>query len=1169
MLHSKRLVFSLFLLTLALAIAFSAVQGESNLLIHRITNTSEEGINLNPSISGDGRHIAFESTEDLIQSDSGLGFRGFRANISAQPPAFAQLARSRTVAPALSQDGARIAFASTEDLVGRNADRNSEIFLLDGATMRQITDTLPETNAGRLHDGCFQPSITDDGVRIAFSSNRNLAGLNPDLNSEVFLFDTDSLQFTFINTSDEGFDASNAKISGDGSHVAYIRRSSQSPSGSQDLVLKNLIEGQAQLIATNVGQSSLTYGPAISDDGLRVVYSAEIAEDQAEVFLYDDRFQSLRQVTSLPARTNDVPLYPALSGNGRRITFASRRDVVGMNKDHGVELYAFDVPSGQFLQLTDAPAGATAEVVSALSDDGTIAVFNFPRLLSGPTSSAEMANNSEIYTTTIPAPASNGDLRILSAAALGNEPVTSTALAPASMAIARGAALALSTAEGQLLPDGTFPLSLGGTTVTVNGRAATVLYVSPEEVHFITPSGTELGPAEILLTNADGYQSLGTVTFQKVAPGLFTFTGNGGGEALALNADTLVAGPFDPTNGTTRVTLFATGIRNSMNTVVLLGVSAITAEKVFPSPDLPGLDEIHFLIPSELRGLGTASLTVAGDNVESNPATITLKGDSLREIVLNELLTDPPDELAGDANHDGVRNSSDDEFVELVNSTTRDLDLSGYHLETTRSASNAAVTRHRFGPGTIFPAGTAIVVFGGGNPDFREPAFGGAEVVKASTGGLSLLNSGSIVALRNSTGVLVTFMAYGGSTGPPGNANQSLTRSPDLVGPFILHQAAPGSRNDLFSPGRRLSGDPFTPNPAISQILVLPGTTTLNPGEETQFYARALSENNQELSDVLFTWTTSEPGIAKIDQAGLATAIAPGSAQISASARGVSSDVSILTVLAPTPSPMPTVTPAPSPSPSPTLTPTPNPSPFPSPSPTPDSGGSIVISQIYAGGGNSGAPFRNDFIELFNRGTEAQSLDGWSVQYASATGSNWSITNLPPVTLAPGQYFLIQESSGGASGATLPPPDATGTITMAASAGIVALVHTTTALTGSCQTSPTVVDMVGYGTGANCFRGAGPTAAPGNTTAVLRKENGCMDTQDNRDDFATGTPLPRNTTVQANHCSIAADFLLIVSNLGRLVDSAGTDHPQLCFTCYLGVGLSRERKCHLQSFFER
>src|SRR3990172_6071072 len=143
MLHSKRLVFSLFLLTLALAIAFSAVQGESNLLIHRITNTSEEGINLNPSISGDGRHIAFESTEDLIQSDSGLGFRGFRANISAQPPAFAQLARSRTVAPALSQDGARIAFASTEDLVGRNADRNSEIFLLDGATMRQITDTLP------------------------------------------------------------------------------------------------------------------------------------------------------------------------------------------------------------------------------------------------------------------------------------------------------------------------------------------------------------------------------------------------------------------------------------------------------------------------------------------------------------------------------------------------------------------------------------------------------------------------------------------------------------------------------------------------------------------------------------------------------------------------------------------------------------------------------------------------------------------------------------------------------------------------------------------------------------------------------------------------------------------------------------------------------------------
>ncbi len=73
----------------------------------------------------------------------------------------------------------------------------------------------------------------------------------------------------------------------------------------------------------------------------------------------------------------------------------------------------------------------------------------------------------------------------------------------------------------------------------------------------------------------------------------------------------------------------------------------------------------------------------------------------------------------------------------------------------------------------------------------------------------------------------------------------------------------------------------------------------------------------------------------------------------------------------------------------------------------------IVISQVYGGGGNSGAPYTNDFIGLFNRGQTPVSLNGWSVQYASATGTGaWTATNLTNVTLQPGQYYLIQEAGG-------------------------------------------------------------------------------------------------------------------------------------------------------------
>src|SRR2546427_5062110 len=87
----------------------------------------------------------------------------------------------------------------------------------------------------------------------------------------------------------------------------------------------------------------------------------------------------------------------------------------------------------------------------------------------------------------------------------------------------------------------------------------------------------------------------------------------------------------------------------------------------------------------------------------------------------------------------------------------------------------------------------------------------------------------------------------------------------------------------------------------------------------------------------------------------------------------------------------------------------------------------IVISQVYGGGGNSGAPLKNDFIELFNRGSAAVTVSGWSVQYGAATGSTWQVTNLSGV-IQPGQHYLVQEAQGAGDTTNLPTPDAVGTI---------------------------------------------------------------------------------------------------------------------------------------------
>ncbi len=97
----------------------------------------------------------------------------------------------------------------------------------------------------------------------------------------------------------------------------------------------------------------------------------------------------------------------------------------------------------------------------------------------------------------------------------------------------------------------------------------------------------------------------------------------------------------------------------------------------------------------------------------------------------------------------------------------------------------------------------------------------------------------------------------------------------------------------------------------------------------------------------------------------------------------------------------------------------------------------VVISQVYGGGGNSGAPYKNDFVELFNRGASAASLAGLSVQYASATGTgNFSSNAIVPLSgsLAPGQYYLVQ-LAGGANGVALPTAEATGTVNMSGTGG--------------------------------------------------------------------------------------------------------------------------------------
>ncbi|MGB4844946.1 MAG: lamin tail domain-containing protein [Ferruginibacter sp.] len=187
----------------------------------------------------------------------------------------------------------------------------------------------------------------------------------------------------------------------------------------------------------------------------------------------------------------------------------------------------------------------------------------------------------------------------------------------------------------------------------------------------------------------------------------------------------------------------------------------------------------------------------------------------------------------------------------------------------------------------------------------------------------------------------------------------------------------------------------------------------------------------------------------------------------------------------------------------------------------------LVISQVYGGGGNSGAPYNADFLELHNISAVAQSTAGLSVQYASSgnTGTWTGVFALPTASIPAGGYYLIRMSVTGATGVALPTPDAAPSagneIAMSATNGRVALVTGTTALS-ACPTA-SVIDLVGFGSSV-CFENtATPTLS--NTTAALRNNNGCTDTDNNSLDFTVGAPAPRNSASSVFVCGAASPNL--------------------------------------------
>lgn len=232
-----------------------------------------------------------------------------------------------------------------------------------------------------------------------------------------------------------------------------------------------------------------------------------------------------------------------------------------------------------------------------------------------------------------------------------------------------------------------------------------------------------------------------------------------------------------------------------------------TNTMVISAGSLTATMDITALQDTDQEGNETIVIEISnaiGASIAANqPLAIIIEDDDVAQqiqLIFNEVLYDPSNSgLDGDANGDGSYAQNEDEFIELINLSSQNLDMSGY---TIFDDENLAINspNHTIPNGTILAPGKALVIFGGGTP---TGSFGGATVQTSTSGDLNMNNAGDKVTVKDASGnVIVTFDIEPLSNNP----NESYTRNPDLTGDFEQHTT---NTSKLFSPGTKIDGSPF------------------------------------------------------------------------------------------------------------------------------------------------------------------------------------------------------------------------------------------------------------------------------------------------------------------------------------------------------------------------
>ncbi|MEQ8797965.1 MAG: hypothetical protein RJQ08_07145 [Salinisphaeraceae bacterium] len=332
-------------------------------------------------IDAAGARVVFQSTADL---DDGVGNADGSAEIfavDADGANLVQLTQSALAStqPAIAGDGSRVAFVSSADLTGGNADGGPEIFLVDasdGGNPVQVTDT----GSG---SGIAQPDLSADASRIAFTATANLTGQNGDASRELFAVDADGADLTQLTTGPAGTAVGFARLQADASRVVFSSAANfagTNGNGNSEIFLVDAdgSESPVQLTDT-VGGASIR--PDIADNG-RIAFESTAALDAnpqgtSAVFVMDANGDNLQALTD--AATGSAG-FVRIAGDGSRVVFQATAGINSDNPDGGPEIFIVDADGSNQTRLTD---GGLASEQPAIAGDASQVVFQSAANLSG------------------------------------------------------------------------------------------------------------------------------------------------------------------------------------------------------------------------------------------------------------------------------------------------------------------------------------------------------------------------------------------------------------------------------------------------------------------------------------------------------------------------------------------------------------------------------------------------------------------------------------------------------------------------------------------------------------------------------------------------------------------------------------------------------------------